>query len=641
MITIHKIQFSFGGRTLFDNASLQILPQQKSGLIGPNGCGKSTLLKILLKEYSIDSGQLNIQNNLRIGHLHQEVLSGDLSVTAFDNAFAAFEEIIEIEKNISNIESKETHQHEAADFEKLEQLHFRFEMLDGNKARPLTAKVLSGLGFSDEQMHTPMKELSGGWRMRSVLAKMLLEKNDLLLLDEPTNHLDLPTIIWMEQYMKSYDGAYIVISHDRNFLDKVCNSIIEIDNKQFAEYSGNYSSYEIQKAERLEIITAQKINQDKYFKNQEKFIERFRAKNTKATAVQSRIKKLEKIERIELEQETDRSLNIKLEFDQQPGNVVADIEIKNKSYGDLLVIQDTKLQISRGDKIALIGANGFGKSTLLKILNHQESFDGKVELGYNVLHSYYAQHQVEALNLKHNILEELQNCAPDKSDTFLRSLAGAFLFHGDDVFKKIKILSGGEKARVALSKTLLAKANFLLMDEPNNHLDIYAVRSLADTLADFKGTLLLVSHDRFFISTIANKIWYIEDKTIKEYPGTYAEFENWYSERSKTDDIHSLNLSNHSTNQKENKSNYHRQKEIKREYQKIKNEPQKIETHQKKLETSHKSILQELNREEVYTNFQKLKDLQIKEKQIQNEMKINSEKWEKTYLKLMSHEEQF
>jgi len=639
LISLNKINFSFGGRSLFENASLQIVPGQKCGLIGANGCGKTTLLKIILGEYTIDSGSVNIQRGIRVGHLHQEVLVGNLDQTAFDNAFSAFEELNEIESRIRSLESEMQTQHDVEYLDELAELRFRLEMIDGNKARAQTAKILSGLGFSEEQMNAPLSDLSGGWRMRTVLARMLLQNNDILLLDEPTNHLDLPTIMWMEQYMKDYEGAYLVISHDRFFLDKVSESIIEIENNDFNEYTGNYSDFELQKNERMEILLAQKVNQDKYIKTQERFIERFRAKNTKATAVQSRIKKLNKLDRIELEQSEDRSLNVQLEFDQQPGNVVMDVNIKDKSYGDLKVIANTTLKVSRGDKIALIGPNGFGKSTLLRILNNKEPYIGKVEFGYNVSHSYYAQHQVESLTLKNNILEELQQTAPDKNDTFLRSLAGSLLFHNDDVFKKIKVLSGGEKARVALAKTILNRANFLLLDEPNNHLDLHAVKSLAESLGSYKGTLVLVSHDRYFISLIANKIWYIEDKVIKEYPGTYDEFQRWYDKK----DLDSSQAGSHSENDQtdtDSKTKYLVQKELKRELQKKKNDLEKLGKKKEKYEKLRNEVLHQLTMEENYTNHEKLKELQSLEHNYKTELKNATEEWENLFLKIMELEEQ-
>jgi len=397
--------------------------------------------------------------------------------------------------------------------------------MDGYNLQYRAESLLEGLGFSTEDLHRPLSEFSGGWRMRVMLAKIMLQKPDLLLLDEPTNHLDLPAIQWIENYLANYQGTIVIVSHDRYFLDKIVNKIAEISNEKITIYSGNYTFYEGEKALREELQRSQFKNQEKYIKEQEKLIDRFRAKASKAKMAQSRIKALDKMERISDVESSSAEIRINFQIGQQPGKVISKLKINRKEYPKLRIFEHTEAMIERGDKIALIGANGKGKSTLLRMIANAEPFDGEKQMGHNVVEAFYAQHQLESLNLNHEILEELQYAAPDQSDQTLRAILGAFLFGGDDVFKKIKVLSGGEKSRVALAKVMLSKSNFLILDEPTNHLDIQSVRILIDVLNKYEGTFIVVSHDRFFLSQIANKIWWIENKEIKEYPGTYDEYE--------------------------------------------------------------------------------------------------------------------
>ncbi|MFM9056388.1 MAG: ABC-F family ATP-binding cassette domain-containing protein, partial [Bacteroidota bacterium] len=362
-----------------------------------------------------------------------------------------------------------------------------------------------------EHLTRPLSQFSGGWRMRVMLAKTLLQQPDLLLLDEPTNHLDLPSIQWLEQYLQEYEGAVVIVSHDRFFLDKTVNRIAEIEHSQLTLYKGNYSDYLVEKEERRIIQQNAFKNQEKYIREQERFIERFRAKATKATAVQSRIKALDRLERVDAVDDPSASIKIRFAVDRQPGRIISKLDVREKAYGSNLIFRNTQAEVVRGDKIAFIGANGKGKSTLLRMITGNEPFEGDAEPTHNVIPAFYAQHQLESLHLENDCLEELRSAAPEESDTTLRSMLGAFLLQGDDVFKKIKVLSGGERARVALAKTILAKANFLLLDEPTNHLDIQSVNVLVEVLNRYEGTYIVVSHDRYFLSRIANKIWHIQN----------------------------------------------------------------------------------------------------------------------------------
>ena len=371
--------------------------------------------------------------------------------------------------------------------------------------------------------------------MRVLLAKMILMNPDVLLMDEPTNHLDLPSIEWLEKYLIHYPGAVVIVSHDRFFLDRMVNKIVELYQRELHFYTGNYSYYEQEKALRIDMQQKAYENQQDYIRQNERFVERFKAKASKAAAAQSIVKRLEKLDRIENVELERPNMRINFAIDKTPGKIVATLKHVSKSFGETKILEDTGAEIDRGDKIALIGANGKGKSTLLRIIADTEPFFGEREWGHNVEESFYAQHQLEALNQNNDVLEELKEARSGKNDLELRSLLGAFLFSGEAVEKKIKILSGGEKARVALAKTIASKANFLILDEPTNHLDIHSVDLLIESLNKYEGTIVLVSHDRYFISRIANKIWDIEDYKIREFKGTYAEYEDWKERKEKAD----------------------------------------------------------------------------------------------------------
>jgi ATP-binding cassette subfamily F protein 3 len=401
------------------------------------------------------------------------------------------------------------------------------DTLDGYTIHHRTEEVLQGLGFANADLQRPFREFSGGWRMRVLLAKMILQAPDLLLLDEPTNHMDLPSIEWLEKYLQHYQGSVVIVSHDKYFLDRMVTKIVELYQKELHIYKGNYSYYETEKAQRVELQQQAFENQQDYIRQQERFIERFRAKASKAAAAQSAMKRLDKIDRIE-DVEIERP-NIKINFrvDKTPGRILVTLKEVTKKFGDLTIVENASAEIDRGDKIALIGANGKGKSTLLRIVAGAETFSGHRVWGHNVEESFYAQHQMEALNVNNTVLDEMKLCGSQKTELELRVLLGCFLFSGDDVDKKIKVLSGGEKARVALAKTIVSKANFLLLDEPTNHLDMHSCDLLINALNKYEGSFLLVSHDRYFISKTANKIWEIDDHQIREFKGTYDEWVDW------------------------------------------------------------------------------------------------------------------
>ncbi|MEQ8925845.1 MAG: ABC-F family ATP-binding cassette domain-containing protein [Fulvivirga sp.] len=529
MLAINNLSYFIGGRALYENASLHIKPKDKIGLIGLNGKGKSTLLKLINGELTIDGGEISRSKEVTIGFLNQDLLSYQSEDSIVDVAMMAFEEAVDAHKKIEAILKKLETEYSDELIEKLTKLQEKFERLEGYSMQAKAEEILEGIGFKTSDLHRPLKEFSGGWRMRVMLAKLLLEKPSLLMLDEPTNHLDLPSIEWIENYLRTYEGAVIVVSHDRHFLNNTVNKIVEVSNAQLTMYEGNYDYYMQEKEMRSEIQKNAFENQQQKIKQTEQFIDRFRAKATKARQVQSRVKALEKMDVIEDVVDENAVVNFKFEFKQKSGRHVIRLENVSKSYGDLEILRSTTANIERGDKIALIGANGKGKSTLLRIIAGNEKIDGKREQGHNVQMGFYAQHQLESLNINNEILDELKQAGSKKTELELRQILGCFLFGGDDVFKKIKVLSGGEKSRVALARTLIDESNFLLLDEPTNHLDFQSENILIQALQQYTGTFITVSHNRHFITQTANKIWYIEDKQIKEYPGTYDEYIYWKS----------------------------------------------------------------------------------------------------------------
>jgi ATP-binding cassette, subfamily F, member 3 len=439
----------------------------------------------------------------------------------------AFEKVLQLEKEIEQLGKDLEQQHDdGLLLQYTDKLH-EMDLIDGYTIHHKTEEVLQGLGFSNADLSRPYREFSGGWRMRVLLAKMILQQPDLLLLDEPTNHLDLPSIEWLEKYLQHYKGSVVIVSHDKYFLDRMVTKIVELYQQSLHVYNGNYSFYEKEKEQRVELQQRAFENQQEFIRQQERFIERFRAKASKAAAAQSAMKRLEKIDRIE-DVEIERP-NIKINFriDKIPGKVLASIKHASKRFGEVEIIRNATAEIDRGDKIALIGANGKGKSTLLRIIAGTEPFTGERTPGHNVEQSFYAQHQLEALDSSNTVLEEMALCGSQKNELELRILLGCFLFSGDDVEKKIKVLSGGEKARVALAKTIVSKANFLLLDEPTNHLDIHSCELLIDALNKYEGSFILVSHDRYFISKTANKIWEIDNLEIREFKGGYEEWVAW------------------------------------------------------------------------------------------------------------------
>lgn len=532
MISINNLTFEIGARALYDDANWHIKPGDKVGLIGANGTGKSTLLKIIVGEYSPTSGTVSMAKDLKIGYLNQDLLSYHSDKNIVQVAMEAFERQNQLHSEIEVLLQKLETDYSDDVLNKLSDKQMEFEALDGYNIEFRAHEILAGLGFSEEEQKRPLATFSGGWRMRVMLARILLQTPDILLLDEPTNHMDLPSIKWLENYLQAFEGAIVIVSHDRYFLDRIINKTVESRRGKLTLYAGNYSFYLEEKSLREELQGNQFKNQQAKIKQEEKLIERFRSKASKAKMVQSRIKALDRMEKVADVDDDNPEVNFSFKFSKPSGRHVVTLENISKSYPNIEILRNADGLIEKGDKIALIGANGKGKSTLLRIVAEDDNeYDGKSVKGHNVSQTFFAQHQLEALHLENSILQELQTFAPKHTETEIRSILGCFLFTGDDVFKKIKVLSGGEKSRVALAKALTADANFLVLDEPTNHLDMASVNILIQALQQYEGTLIVVSHDRYFLDHVANKIWYIENKDIKEYPGDYQEYEVWNSKR--------------------------------------------------------------------------------------------------------------
>ena len=518
-VSVEGLTKSYGINPLFNNISFNINEGDKIALIARNGVGKSTLLKILAGQETPDSGKFWINKEVTVALFEQDPVF-DEDKTIVENIFKANHPII---KAIQKYEL-------AMEAEDGMLISDSIMEMDDLGAWDFEAKVKQILGkLNIHQLQKKVNELSGGQRKRVALAKTLIDigfehQHTLLMMDEPTNHLDLPSIEWLENYLSGYPGSVIIVSHDREFLNKMINKTAELSNNKLYLWDGNYDFYLQAKVERDDLIGRQAANQEQYIKEQEKFINRFKAKASKAKAVQSRVKMVEKIEKIEVIQEDKSNLKIDFKVGKQSGKVVMELNKITQGFNNKLLFDDVNREIVRGDKIALIGANGTGKSTFLSIIADELPFTGERKQGHNVVPSFYAQHQLESLHMEYEILEELQYDAPHKTDMELRSMLGCFLFAGDDVFKKVKVLSGGEKARVSLAKTLVSEANFLLLDEPTNHLDIDSIEIIIEALKRYEGTLIFVSHNRYFIEKLANKVWWIEDEEVKEYPGTYHEY---------------------------------------------------------------------------------------------------------------------
>ncbi|KQC31101.1 ABC-F family ATP-binding cassette domain-containing protein [Flagellimonas eckloniae] len=541
MLNIHNLSVAFGGEYLFEEIAFRLNAGDRVGLIGKNGAGKSTLLKLLSKEMAADSGTIAMEKDIKIGFLKQDI-DFELGRTVLEESYQAFYELKSLESQLDRInqELAERTDYESESYNQLmidlTDVTHRYEILGGYNYQGDTEKVLLGLGFRRNDFDKVTDTFSGGWRMRIELAKLLLQNNDVLLLDEPTNHLDIESIIWLEQFLRNYAGAVVIVSHDKMFLDNVTNRTIEISLGRIYDYNKPYSKFlELRGEIKEQQLNAQK-NQEKQIQQTEKLIEKFRAKATKASMAQSLIKKLDKIERIEVDEDDNSVMNVRFPVSITPGKVVAELENLSKNYGEKQVLEGIDLLVERSSKTAFVGQNGQGKTTLAKVMVGELEFEGHLKIGHNVQIGYFAQNQAEYLDGSKTVLDTMIDAANERNRSKVRDILGSFLFRGDEVDKYVKVLSGGERNRLALAKLLLQPFNVLVMDEPTNHLDIKSKNVLKQALQNFEGTLILVSHDRDFLQGLTNKVYEFKDGNIKEYLGDI----DFYLEQRKAEDFRKI-----------------------------------------------------------------------------------------------------
>ena len=635
MMNIHNLSISFQGEYLFEDITFKLVNGDRVGLIGKNGAGKSTILKILSGEIKPDSGQIAMDKALKIGFLKQDI-DFDYGRTVLEEAYEAFTEIKELEKKVEDINRQlaDRTDYESEAYHQLmvdvNEYHHQYEIIGGYNYQGETEKVLQGLGFQRTDFDKFTDTFSGGWRMRIELAKLLLQNNDVLLLDEPTNHLDIESIIWLEGFLKNNSGAVVIVSHDKMFLDNVTNRTVEISLGRIYDYPKPYSKYLTLRQEIREQQLASQKNQQKHIEHTEKLIEKFRAKASKATMAQSLIKKLDKIERIEVDEDDNSVMTLKFPISITPGKVVIEAHDISKNYGDNQVLKHIDMLIERDSKTAFVGQNGQGKSTLAKIIVGDIKFDGHLKLGHNVQIGYFAQNQAEYLDGNKTVLDTMIDAANETNRSKVRDILGAFLFRGDEVEKYVRVLSGGERNRLALAKLMLQPFNVLIMDEPTNHLDIKSKKVLKDALIKFEGTLILVSHDRDFLQGLSNKVYEFKDHKIKEYLGDI----DYYLEQRNVQNLREVEKRNvvKEFPKERKKQTYEDQKKIKSLNNKLSNVEAKISQLEKEIRDVDFSL--EINYTEVTSDPGFFDDYQNKKDILQELM----QKWEDIQMEIEAFE---
>ncbi|MFY9154277.1 MAG: ABC-F family ATP-binding cassette domain-containing protein [Prolixibacteraceae bacterium] len=621
MISVDQLVVSFGGFELFKRISLLVSPKDRIGLVGKNGAGKSTMLKILAGQQIPNEGVVSVPSDVRLGYLpqHMEVFDGR---TVFEEAVTSFEEILELERRIEDInhqiatrtdyESEEYHRL----LDHVTEFNDRFHMLGGNNFEAEVERTLTGLGFVRSDFNRQTSEFSGGWRMRIELAKILLKRPDVFLLDEPTNHLDIESIQWLEDFLKNYNGAVVLVSHDRAFLDAITNRTIEITLGRTYDFKSNYSKYLVLRTELKEQQMAAYINQQKMIEDTEKFIARFRYQATKAVQVQSRIKSLERLERLEVDDEDNSALRIKFPPALRSGTVVAEIKELSKSYGNLKVLNKIDLSIERGEKVAFVGKNGEGKTTLARIIMNELDHNGYFKLGHNVKIGYYAQNQAHLLDPELTVFETIDKIAVGEIRTKIRNILGGFMFSGEEADKKVRVLSGGERSRLAMVKLMLEPVNLLVLDEPTNHLDMRSKEILKQALVDYDGTVIVVSHDREFLDGLVNCVYEFKDKKVKQHLGGIYDF----LRRKKMESMKELEKKNLPLNQEVKiekpveveKLSFDERKEINKNISRIekaieKNEKDVADLEQKIAEMDRSMAEENVSDPEIFRKYDRLK----------------------------------
>jgi ATP-binding cassette subfamily F protein 3 len=637
---INKLSLHFGGRVMFDGVSFRINETDKIGLTGRNGAGKSTLLKVLKGIQRADEFEVSMPKDTTIGYLPQELHSTS-EKSVYEETRTAFDRVLKIEKELAQLQHEmETRTDYESDgyMDLINQYHEKETVLNnlgGYTLDEQIEKILKGLGFSPSDFNKPLKEFSGGWQMRVELAKILLSKPSLVLLDEPTNHLDIESVTWLETFLKEYPGAIMLVSHDRAFLDNITNRTIEVSRGEIEDYKASYSKYVTQRAERREMLISAQKNQEREINQIQRNIDRFRAKASKATFAQSLIKKLDKMDKIEIEEEDVAAMKIRFPKSPQTGITVVSGKHVTKTYGDKKVINNLDFEIDRGDKVAFVGKNGMGKTTLSRMIAGDLNFDGTIKLGHNVMMGYYAQHQTENLHPKNSVLEEMEHSAPANFEGNLRTLLGAFLFTGDDVYKKVKVLSGGERSRLAMAKLLLQPLNFLILDEPTNHLDMIAKDVLKQAMQNFEGTIIVVSHDREFLQGLTNKVFEFLPGTVKEHLGDIYEF----LEKKKVESFRALELEKEAV-QKQTvkqvetaKNNIDPKKEQEKELKRLKNAADKAEQEVTRLDKEIAAIDEQLKDAVQYQQLTKDPEFFSKYETLKKQQQQAVEKWEQETIK--------
>ncbi|NKI31727.1 ABC-F family ATP-binding cassette domain-containing protein [Croceivirga thetidis] len=605
MLNVHNLSISFGGEFLFEEISFRLGGGDKVGLVGKNGAGKSTMLKLLSGDIQADTGTLALEKNMKIGFLRQDI-DFFYGRTILEEAYQAFTELKDLESQLEKINQQlaERTDYESESYTQLmvdlNEITHRYEILGGYDYQGETEKILQGLGFDRRDFNKKTDTFSGGWRMRIELAKLLLEKNDILLLDEPTNHLDIESIIWLEEFLRNYAGAVVIVSHDKMFLDNVTNRTIEISLGRIYDHPKPYSKYLVYREEiRVQQLNSQK-NQQKQIEQTERLIEKFRAKASKASMAQSLIKKLDKIDRIAVDEVDNAVMNVRFPVSVVPGKVVLELENVSKSYGEKQVLNEIDLLLERGTKTAFVGQNGQGKTTLAKIMVGELEHAGQCKLGHNVQVGYFAQNQADYLDGEKTILDTMIDAANEANRSKVRDILGSFLFRGEDVEKQVKVLSGGERNRLALAKMLLQPFNVLMMDEPTNHLDIQSKNVLKEALKHFEGTLVLVSHDRDFLQDLTNRVYEFREGKIKEYLGDI----NFFLEQKQADDFRTIEKQKKEQKQvvvdSETKIDYAAQKKIKSLKNKLGSVEKKITVLEREIAEMDHNLL--MNYDETVAN---------------------------------------
>ncbi|HLT49718.1 ABC-F family ATP-binding cassette domain-containing protein [Aequorivita nionensis] len=630
MVNIHNLSVSFQGDYLFEKITFQLKPGDRVGLVGKNGAGKSTLLKIIAGEQEYDTGQIATDKEISIGFLKQDI-DFEKGRTVLEESYEAFTEIKRLEKQLAEINTQlaERTDYESDSYHQLmvdlNEVQHQYEIHGGYNYQGETERILQGLGFQREDFTKLTETFSGGWRMRIELAKLLLQNNDILLLDEPTNHLDIESILWLEEFLKGYAGAVVIVSHDKMFLDNVTNRTIEISLGKIYDFNKPYTQYLVLRNELRQQQLASQKNQQKQIEQTEKLIDKFRAKASKATMAQSLIKKLDKIDRIEVDEDDNSVMTLRFPVSITPGKVVIEAENISKNYGPKNVLKDVDLLVDRDSKIAFVGQNGQGKSTLAKIIVGEIEYSGKLALGHNVQIGYFAQNQADYLDGSKTVLDTMIDAANEKNRSRVRDILGSFLFRGDEVEKFVRVLSGGERNRLALAKLLLQPFNVLVMDEPTNHLDIKSKNVLKDALKSFEGTLLLVSHDRDFLQGLTNKVYEFKDHHIKEYLGDI----NYFLEERNLQNLREAEKRTVVSEVKEKRSageEYEIQKKLKSAKNKLSNVESSISSLEKEIANIDTELL--INYEETIAKphfFDKYQEKKKKLKKLMEEWEVLQE----------------